>query len=94
MKFIHGWYGLMVRAGYSWAGGCGFKSPLNTFHLENRSPNYFGIDTIGTENVWENGGKKETEMFQPIAVRNRLTAPYAQKVLGNLKQCIPTDIPM
>ena len=56
------------------------------FHLENRSPKYFGTDTIGTENLWENGRKK-TEMFWPIAVRNRLTTPYGPKVLGNLKQC-------
>ena len=26
-------------------------------------------------------------MFRPIAIRNWLTTPYGQKVLGNLKQC-------
>ena len=31
-------------------------------------------------------------MFRPIAVGNRLTAPCGQKVLGNLKQCVPKEI--
>ena len=30
-----------------------------TFHLENKSPKYFGSDTIGTENLRENSGKKK-----------------------------------
>ena len=57
-----------------------------TFHIESRSPKYFGADTIDTENIQENGGKKN-EMFRPISVRNQLTMPYGRKVLGNLKQC-------
>ena len=65
----------------------GWNPACYTFHLENRSPKYFGIDTMGTKNVRENGGKK-TEMFGPIAVRNRLATPYGRKVLGSLKQCM------
>ena len=37
----------------------GLNPACYTFHLENRSPKYFGTDTIGTENVRENGGKKK-----------------------------------
>ena len=36
----------------------GLNPACYTFHLENRSPKYFGINTIGNENVRENGGKK------------------------------------
>ena len=34
-----------------------------TFHIENRSLKYFSTDTIGTENVRENGGKKNLKSF-------------------------------
>ena len=34
-----------------------------TFHLENRSPKYYGTDTIGTGNLRENGGKKKLKCF-------------------------------
>ena len=36
----------------------GLNPACYTFHIENRSPKYFGTDTIGTENVRENAGKK------------------------------------
>ena len=49
------------------------------FHLENRSPKYFGIDTIGTENVQENGGKKNLKCFGQLPLGTGSQRHMAEK---------------
>ena len=51
-----------------------------TFHQEKRLPKYFGTETVWHQKCPGQWLEIKTEMFRPIAVRNRLTTPYGRKV--------------
>ena len=70
----------MVRAGYSWAEDMGSFPACFTFHIENRSPKYFGTNTIGTENVRENGGKKNLKSFGQLPLGTSSQRHMAENV--------------
>ena len=61
--------------------------PGTLFSKKTGHRNISVLTLFGSENVREYGGKKKTEKFRPIAVRNPLITPYGRKVLGNSKQC-------